>query len=82
MFLEKIQLNLPPTVEEALVNNVTHDYTKSLFGPITPRKLKVKLVNDKGINLNVIGFFFLCKINISNLTNYTIASSMSIYRLF
>ena len=54
----KIQLNLPPTGRGrgTSVNNVTHDYTKrAYFGPITLRKLKVKLVNDKGIPLNLNG---------------------------
>lgn len=54
----KIQLNLPPSGRGmgTSVVNVTHDYTKrAYFGPITLRKLKIKLVNDKGIPLNLNG---------------------------
>ena len=54
----KIQLNLPPSGrgKGTSVVNITHDYTKRIyFGPITLRKLKIKLVNDKGIPLNLNG---------------------------
>ena len=54
----KIQLNLPSVgrgVGTSVVN-VTHDYTKRFyFGPVSLRKLKVRLVNDKGIPLNLNG---------------------------
>lgn len=52
----KINLNFPPIGRGngTVVRNVTHDYTKRFyFGPISLRKLKIRLVNDKGIPLNL-----------------------------
>ena len=52
----KINLNFPPIGRGSgtVVRNVTHDYTKRMyFGPISLRKLKVRLVNDKGIPINL-----------------------------
>ena len=54
----KIQLNLPSVGRgrSTSVVNITHEYTKRFyFGPVSLRKLKVRLVNDKGIPLNLNG---------------------------
>ena len=54
----KINLIFPPVGRGTgtPVKNVTHDYTKRMyFGPISLRKLKVRLVNDKGIPINLNG---------------------------
>ena len=57
---KKVVLNIPPTGRSVLNTtntvNVTHDYTKRIFfGPITLKKMRVRLLNDKGIQLNLNG---------------------------
>ena len=57
---KKVVLNIPPTGRSVLNTtntvNVTHDYTKRIFfGPITLKKMRIRLLNDKGIQLNLNG---------------------------